>query len=75
MPKSTFTLILREDRRSVWSSIYVDERGEEDPNIRRGKPLFLDKNRYNELQKLWITGTFDYNSKIASSTARDAPIF
>eukprot|EP01117_Protostelium_nocturnum_P005279 TRINITY_DN1925_c0_g2_i1.p1 TRINITY_DN1925_c0_g2~~TRINITY_DN1925_c0_g2_i1.p1 ORF type:complete len:1678 (-),score=263.05 TRINITY_DN1925_c0_g2_i1:3052-8085(-) len=75
MPKSTFTLILREDRRSVWNSIYVDERGEEDPNIRRGKPLFLDKNRFNELQKLWITGTFDYNSKIASSTVRDAPIF
>ena len=32
--------------------------------MKRGKPLFLDKNRYEALNLLWATGAFDYDSKV-----------
>lgn len=33
---------LRETRVSQWTSLYLDEWGEEDINLKRGKPLYLN---------------------------------
>ena len=35
-------------------SPYLDAHGESDLGLKRGKPLFLNQSRYNELAKLWL---------------------
>ena len=40
----------------------LDEHGEEDRDLRRGKPLFLNQQRYNLLQSTWASHSFDYQS-------------
>jgi len=72
MPKSSYVLIIRQDRKSVWNSIYVDERGEDDPNLRRGKPLFLDQSRLGQLETMWIRQCYEDDPAISQATARDA---
>ena len=48
------TVLLMHNNKSAYSpSIYVDEHGEEDPGLRRGRPLFLNENRYRSLESLW----------------------
>jgi hypothetical protein len=42
------------NNKSAYSaSLYVDEHGEEDPGLRRGRPLFLNDARYRALELLW----------------------
>jgi hypothetical protein len=42
------------NNKSAYSaSLYVDRHGEEDPGLRRGRPLFLNDARYRELEMLW----------------------
>lgn len=33
---------------------YMDIHGESDLGLRRGRPLFLNTKRYDELRKLWL---------------------
>mmetsp|Transcript_2389 Transcript_2389/g.2545 ORF Transcript_2389/g.2545 Transcript_2389/m.2545 type:complete len:717 (+) Transcript_2389:1-2151(+) len=48
------TVLLMHNNKSAYSaSLYVDEHGEEDPGLRRGRPLFLKKTRYESLKFLW----------------------
>ena len=48
------TVLLVHNNKSAYSSsLYVDENGEEDPGLRRGRPLFLKDERYEALEKLW----------------------
>jgi len=48
------TVLLIHNNKSAYSaSLYVDEHGEEDPGLRRGRPLFLKDERYDSLEKLW----------------------
>lgn len=48
------TVLLMHNNKSAYSpSIYVDEHGEEDPQLRRGRPLFLNEARYRALELLW----------------------
>ena len=48
------TVLLMHNNKSAYSpSIYVDEHGEEDPGLRRGRPLFLNDVRYRALEMLW----------------------
>ena len=48
------TVLLMHNNKSAYSaSLYVDEHGEEDPSLRRGRPLFLNDKRYRALEKLW----------------------
>lgn len=48
------TVLLMHNNKSAYSaSLYVDEHGEEDPGLRRGRPLFLNEDRYRALEKLW----------------------
>eukprot|EP00980_Cylindrotheca_fusiformis_P012594 scaffold3084_cov144-Cylindrotheca_fusiformis.AAC.42 len=48
------TVLLMHNNKSAYSaSLYVDEHGEEDPGLRRGRPLFLNDARYRALELLW----------------------
>eukprot|EP00568_Trieres_chinensis_P000007 CAMPEP_0183300090 /NCGR_PEP_ID=MMETSP0160_2-20130417/6622_1 /TAXON_ID=2839 ORGANISM="Odontella Sinensis, Strain Grunow 1884" /NCGR_SAMPLE_ID=MMETSP0160_2 /ASSEMBLY_ACC=CAM_ASM_000250 /LENGTH=821 /DNA_ID=CAMNT_0025462449 /DNA_START=1 /DNA_END=2466 /DNA_ORIENTATION=+ len=48
------TVLLVHNNKSAYSaSLYVDEHGEEDPGLRRGRPLFLKDERYEALEALW----------------------
>lgn len=48
------TVLLMHNNKSAYSaSLYVDEHGEEDPGLRRGRPLFLNQARYQALEVLW----------------------
>ena len=48
------TVLLMHNNKSAYSaSLYVDEHGEEDPGLRRGRPLFLNDARYRALESLW----------------------
>jgi hypothetical protein len=48
------TVLLMHNNKSAYSaSIYVDEHGEEDPGLRRGRPLFLNQSRFQALELLW----------------------
>ena len=62
--RQTSILILSGSHACIYSSPYLDMHGEEDPSLKRGKPLYLDKNRYQALNLLWATGAFDYDSKV-----------
>eukprot|EP00536_Pseudo-nitzschia_multiseries_P013927 jgi/Psemu1/291151/fgenesh1_pg.632_\ len=48
------TVLLMHNNKSAYSaSLYVDEHGEEDPGLRRGRPLFLNDARFRALEQLW----------------------
>jgi Proteolysis_6 C-terminal len=48
------TILLMHNNKSAYSpSIYVDEHGEEDPQLKRGLPLYLNEARYRALELLW----------------------
>mmetsp|Transcript_26267 Transcript_26267/g.39764 ORF Transcript_26267/g.39764 Transcript_26267/m.39764 type:complete len:3039 (+) Transcript_26267:216-9332(+) len=48
------TVLLMHNNKSAYSaSVYVDQHGEEDPGLRRGRPLFLNEARYKALETLW----------------------
>merc|ERR1712127_712199 len=59
------TVLLLHNNKSAYSaSLYVDDHGEEDPGLRRGRPLFLQRERYQLLQDLW------YQHKIPREVAQ-----
>lgn len=48
------TVLLVHNKKSAYSaSLYVDENGEEDTGIARGRPLFLKGDRYMALESMW----------------------
>ena len=48
------TVLLVHNNKSAYSaSLFVDEHGEEDPGLRRGRPLFMKEERYAALETLW----------------------
>jgi Proteolysis_6 C-terminal len=66
--KTTGVCVYRNDRLAMWGSPYLDEHGEEDAELRRGKPLFLSHERYSSLERLWLTHGFDQNARIIAHT-------
>ncbi|XP_071977866.1 E3 ubiquitin-protein ligase UBR3 isoform X1 [Engystomops pustulosus] len=56
-------IIIRGHRFCLWGSVYLDAHGEEDRELRRGKPLYICKERYNVLEQQWLTHTFDHINK------------
>ncbi|KAI6196851.1 hypothetical protein M3Y94_01157300 [Aphelenchoides besseyi] len=46
---------------NIFGSIYLDAHGEEDRNLRRGRPLTLSAVRLRRLNDLWISHDFDRN--------------
>lgn len=49
---SSVVLVLMGERRTFWPSPYLDQHGEEDIKLRRGKPLYLSPARYRSLVEL-----------------------
>lgn len=48
------TVLVMHNNKSAYSaSVFVDQHGEEDPGLRRGRPLFLNEARYKALEHLW----------------------
>lgn len=48
------TVLLMHNNKSAYSpSLYVDMHGEEDPGLKRGRPLFLNEDRYRALELSW----------------------
>ncbi|XP_065665179.1 E3 ubiquitin-protein ligase UBR3 isoform X4 [Hydra vulgaris] len=60
---SSLTLIIRDERICPWGSVYLDSFGEEDKDLKRGKPLFLNKERYAKLESEWRMHTLDKSNK------------
>uniref|UniRef100_A0A8C7L0I6 E3 ubiquitin-protein ligase n=1 Tax=Oncorhynchus kisutch TaxID=8019 RepID=A0A8C7L0I6_ONCKI len=56
-------IIIRGHRFCLWGSVYLDAHGEEDRDLRRGKPLFLCVERYRVLEQQWVSHTFDHINK------------
>ncbi|XP_062390894.1 E3 ubiquitin-protein ligase ubr3 isoform X3 [Sardina pilchardus] len=56
-------IIIRGHRFCLWGSVYLDAHGEEDRDLRRGKPLFLCAERYRVLEQQWVAHTFDHINK------------
>ena len=48
-------LLLDGGQASYFPSIYLDEHGEEDHNLKRGKPLYFNPRRAEALHQLWLT--------------------
>ena len=51
----THTVLLRGPHAAYSISPYVDEHGEEDAGLRRGRPLHLDAERMRTLEQLWAS--------------------
>lgn len=60
---SSTIIVIRGKRACVWGSIYLDKFGEEDKELKRGKPLYLHPERYQLLQDQWLTHKFDHTNK------------
>lgn len=56
---SSFIFVLKVNKVASWGSVYLDEHGEEDKNLKRGKPLFLSHDRYNLLERQWATNSLE----------------
>lgn len=71
--KQTSVVVIRDSRRkSRWGSPYLDAHGEEDHELHRGKPLFLSAERYEALEKLWLSHRFDNDFRILNNNFLDA---
>ncbi|VDM94513.1 unnamed protein product [Onchocerca ochengi] len=57
---TSLIVIVCDRRAALWGSVYLDAHGEEDRNLRRGKPLFLSKRRVERLITDWETQTFEH---------------
>ncbi|GFO41994.1 E3 ubiquitin-protein ligase ubr3 [Plakobranchus ocellatus] len=60
---SSLVVVIRGPRATLWGSVYLDEHGEEDRDLKRGKPLFLSTARYNLLESQWLSHGFDHACK------------
>jgi hypothetical protein len=66
---TTGVLLLRGDRVCNWGSPYLDEHGEEDIELRRGKPLHLNAARYAQLRRLWVTQGIEHDSHVLKNSS------
>ena len=60
---SSTVIVIRGRRACVWGSVYLDMHGEEDRDLKRGRPLYLSQLRYNVLEQQWLTHSFDHTNK------------
>lgn len=60
---SATIVVIRGKRACIWGSIYLDAFGEEDRELKRGKPLFLNVDRYQLLESQWLSHRFDHINK------------
>jgi len=65
-------VVLRPARLAVGPSPFLDAHGEEDADLRRGRPLFLDARVYGQLAQLWAAGALEYDSTLLQASRTDA---
>ncbi|KAL6736106.1 hypothetical protein Aduo_006494 [Ancylostoma duodenale] len=66
---SSLIVVVREGLAAVWGSVYLDAHGEEDRNLRRGKPLFLSPRRVDCLRSDWAEQEFERTGATWSTMA------
>lgn len=66
--RKTTILLQRSSRQAFWSSLYLDAFGEEDIDMIRGKPLFLNAERYAALTYLVASHGLDRTSEVLRQT-------
>ena len=66
--KQSSLLLVRGSRASVFLSPYLDSHGEEDIGLQRGRPLFLNTQRFEALEALWMLHGFDTDTRILRQT-------
>jgi len=60
---SSTVVIIRGERVYLWGSVYLDQHGEEDIDLKRGKPLYLSEQRVQCLTQQWLAHSFDHTCK------------
>ncbi|XP_044253038.1 E3 ubiquitin-protein ligase Ubr3 [Tribolium madens] len=60
---STYIIVIRRHKACLWGSLYLDDFEEEDRDLKRGKPLYLSKERYQLLEQQWLAHRFDHIEK------------
>jgi hypothetical protein len=66
--RRTTILLQRFARQSPWPSPYLDTFGEEDIGMARGKPLYLNEERYAALTYMVGSHGLDHSSKVLNQT-------
>ncbi|KDP35634.1 hypothetical protein JCGZ_09072 [Jatropha curcas] len=66
--KRTTILLQRCARQAPWPSPYLDAFGEEDTEMHRGKPLYLNEERYAALTYMVASHGLDRSSKVLGQT-------
>lgn len=64
-------LALRGQRMAICQSPYLDVHGEEDTDMRRGRPLHLDAACYRQLGALWACHALDFDSHVLHASRSD----
>jgi E3 ubiquitin-protein ligase UBR1 len=54
LSSSVVLLLTGNDRGCVWGTCYIDQHGEEDIGVRRGRPLSLDRERLELLRSTFL---------------------
>ncbi|CAN8237512.1 unnamed protein product [Cochlearia groenlandica] len=67
--RRTTILLQRFARQSPWPSPFLDTFGEEDIDMTRGKPLYLNEERYAALTYMVGSHGLDHSSKVLGQTA------
>ncbi|PVD29744.1 hypothetical protein C0Q70_09000 [Pomacea canaliculata] len=60
---SSIIVVIRGPRATLWGSLYLDQHGEEDRDLKRGKPLYLSRERLEVLESQWLGHTFEHTCK------------
>lgn len=68
LTRRTTILLQRSARQAPWPSPYLDAFGEEDFEMNRGKPLFLNMERYAALTYMVASHGLDRSSKVLGQT-------
>lgn len=61
-------LLMRGTRHTFLMSPYLDQHGEQDWGLRRGKPLYLDRSRVQFLASRFLTNSWDQDTQILMNT-------
>ncbi|XP_077239031.1 proteolysis 6 [Tasmannia lanceolata] len=72
MVRRTMILLQRSARQSLYPSPYLDAFGEEDVDMTRGKPLYLNEERYTALTYMVASHGLDWNFDVLRQTTIDA---
>ncbi|MFH4979718.1 hypothetical protein AB6A40_006427 [Gnathostoma spinigerum] len=59
---TSLVVFVSQQRAALWGSVYLDAHGEEDRNLKRGKPLFLSSRRVSRLRSDWTLQVFEHLS-------------